>query len=312
MASKQLQLLRERFAAAGLGKTIRDFLDYLTIEAGLAENTLLAYGRDLFAFAEYCATEKVSRIEQIEPKLIYGYLKSLSIQSKAESSISRALVAVKMLLKFAVMTGILEDDFANVLEGPKLWQKLPVICSKEQVAKLLDSPDPAEPYYLRDKAILEMLYATGARATEIADLKIANANFKVGYLRIFGKGSKERIVPMGKTVIRITNDYLENLRPKLEKPFSGDYLFLTRTGKPIDRTNVWRMVKKYAARAGMPRNLTVHTLRHCFATHLLSGGADLRSVQEMLGHVDISTTQIYTHVDQQRLKKIHQQFHPRA
>lgn len=311
MASKQVQLLKQRITTTDLGKTIRSFLDYLTVEAGLAQNTILAYGRDLQTFAEHATTENITDITQIEPKLIYGYLKALTIQRKAESSISRALVAIKMLLKFAVMTGKLENDFANVLEGPKLWHKLPVVCNKSQVAKLLDSPDPKEPFYLRDKAILEMLYATGARATEIADLKTTSPNLKIGYIRIFGKGSKERIVPLGKIVSQVTKEYIENLRPKLAKPSSGDHLFLTRTGKPIDRTNIWRMVKKYAVRAGMPRNLTVHTLRHCFATHLLSGGADLRSVQEMLGHVDISTTQIYTHVDQQRLKKIHQQFHPR-
>ena len=179
------------------------------------------------------------------------------------------------------------------------------------LSNLLESPDKKEPYYLRDKAILELLYATGARAAEVATMKISNLNLDIGYLRCIGKGNKERIIPMGKAAIAAVRDYLSELRPRLANVLSEDFLFLSRTGRSLSRIEIWRMVKKYALRAGMPKNLTVHTLRHCFATHLLSGGADLRSVQEMLGHVDISTTQIYTHVDQGRLRKIHKEFHPR-
>jgi integrase/recombinase XerD len=159
--------------------------------------------------------------------------------------------------------------------------------------------------------MLELLYATGMRASEIAGLKTSDLNFNVGYLRCLGKGNRERIIPLGKAAIAATNDYLMKLRPNLRKSFSDDSLLLSRTGRPMSRIEIWRLVKKYAVRAGMPRNLTAHTLRHCFATHLLAGGADLRSVQEMLGHVDIATTQIYTHVDHERLRKIHRKFHPR-
>ena len=221
-------------------------------------------------------------------------------------------MAIKMLLRFGVLTGILQEDFTSIIEGPKPWQKLPVVCNKEKVIDLLKAPLPQEEYYLRDKALLELLYATGCRASEVANLKISDLNTSIGYLRCLGKGQKERIVPVGRTAIAACNQYLDEQRPNLAKPHSKDSLFLSRTGRVLDRIDIWRIVKKYALRAGMPKNMTVHTLRHCFATHLLSGGADLRSVQEMLGHVDIATTQIYTHVDHERLKSIHKQFHPRA
>ena len=239
------------------------------------------------------------------------YQRKLTTESRDEASIKRALVAIKMFLRFAKMSGLINDDFSPIIESPKIWQKLPVICSKKQVLDLLNAPLPDEPFYYRDKAILELLYATGIRASELANLKISNINTDIGYLRCFGKGNKERIIPVGKVAIAATLEYLSNLRLNLAGPLSGDILLLSRTGRPMSRIEIWRLVKKYAIRAGMPRNLTVHTLRHCFATHLLSAGADLRSVQEMLGHVDIATTQIYTHVDQERLRKIHKQFHPR-
>ena len=294
-----------------LGRNLRNFLDYLTIEAGLSNNTVLAYGRDLRDFLKHCKSNNIRQIQQIKPVLIQNYLRILTKEQKSESSIKRALVAIRMFLRFAKLTGLIEDDLTSILEGPKLWQKLPCICSKQQVIDLLDAPDPDEPFYLRDKAMLELLYATGIRAGEISGLKNSDLNLNIGYLRCLGKGNRERIVPIGKAAVAATNEYLINLRPRLAKPFSGDFLLLSRTGRPMSRIEIWRLVKKYAIRAGMPRNLTVHTLRHCFATHLLSGGADLRSVQEMLGHVDIATTQIYTHVDQERLREIHRKFHPR-
>jgi integrase/recombinase XerD len=224
-----------------------------------------------------------------------------------------------MFLRFARLTGLVEDDFTAILEGPKLWQKLPAICSKQQVFNLIDTPQPSEPFYLRDRAMLELLYATGIRASELAGLKTSSVNLDIGYLRCVGKGNRERVIPVGKAAIAAITEYLMNLRPKLARQTDGgqakakseDFLLLSRTGRPLGRIEIWRLVKKYAVRAGMPRNLTVHTLRHCFATHLLAGGADLRSVQEMLGHVDIATTQIYTHVDHERLRSIHKKYHPR-
>lgn len=294
-----------------LSRSIRDFLDYLTIEAGLAQNTVLAYGRDLKGFLGYCMSNRVHELQQINPAVIRNYMQILSQNRKSESSIKRCLVAIRMLLRFGKLTGRVRDDFTEVLESPKVWQKLPVICSKQQVVDLLNAPSPEEPFYLRDKAMLELLYATGIRASELAGLQMADFNLDIGYLRCLGKGNRERVIPVGRTAIAATAAYLRNLRPSLSRPGSSDFLLLSRTGRPLSRIEIWRLVKKYAVRAGMPRKVTVHTLRHCFATHLLTGGADLRSVQEMLGHVDVATTQIYTHVDQERLRRIHKKFHPR-
>jgi len=296
-----------------LGQNLKGFLDYLTVEAGLARNTVLAYGRDLRSFLKYCKSNRTNQIRQIKPVLIQNYLRILTQEQKSESSIKRSLVAIRMFLRFGKLTGLVEDDMTSMLESPKVWQKLPCICSKEQVLELLNAPCPDEPFYLRDKAMLELLYATGVRASEIAGLKTSDLNLNIGYLRCLGKGNRERVVPIGKVAIAAIEEYLTCPvgRPRLVKPFSGDFLLLSRTGRPMSRIEIWRLVKKYAIRAGMPRNLTVHTLRHCFATHLLAGGADLRSLQEMLGHVDIATTQIYTHVDQERLREIHRKYHPR-
>lgn len=310
-SSVELESGSARETSLSLQRGIRDFLDYLKVEAGLSNNTILAYSRDLKGFLLYCQSCRIGRLKQIKPVLIQKYLQELSRAEKSENSIKRCLVAIRMFLRFAKLVGRINDDFTMILEGPKLWQKLPTICSKKQVFDLLNAPLPDEPFYFRDKAILELLYATGIRASELAGLKISDLNLDIGYLRCLGKGHRERVIPIGKTAISSTVEYLGKLRPSLAKPHSSDFLMLSRTGLPLSRIEVWRLVKKYAVRAGMPRNLTVHTLRHCFATHLLTGGADLRSVQEMLGHVDIATTQIYTHVDQERLRRIHKEYHPR-
>jgi integrase/recombinase XerD len=312
MSVVQVQSVGERLLSLPLGQNVKDFLNYLAVEAGLSENTILAYGRDLRSFLEYCKSNKISRLEQIKPVLIQKYLVVLGRSDKAESSTKRALVAIRMFLRFVKFTGLVEDDLAAITESPKLWQKLPVICNKQQVINLLDAPCPDEAFYLRDKAMLELLYATGMRAGELASLSCSDLNLDIGYLRCLGKGKKERVIPVGKAAIAATVEYLSHLRPKLAKPLSGDFLLLSRTGRQMGRIEIWRLIKKYAIRAGMPRNLTVHTLRHCFATHLLAGGADLRSVQEMLGHADIATTQIYTHVDHERLREIHRKYHPRS
>ena len=308
---EQSRTIGEKLLSLPLGKNVKDFLDYLAVEAGLAKNTVLAYGRDLIGFLKYCKSNKITQLRQIRPELIQSYLRTLAQSNKDESSVKRALVAIRMFLRYARLTGLVKDDFTAILEGPKLWQKLPAICSKQQVFNLIDAPQPSEPFYLRDRAMLELLYATGIRASELAGLKTSSVNLDIGYLRCVGKGNRERVIPVGKAAIAAITEYLMNLRPKLAKAKSEDFLLLSRTGRPLGRIEIWRLVKKYAIRAGMPRNLTVHTLRHCFATHLLAGGADLRSVQEMLGHVDIATTQIYTHVDHERLRSIHRKFHPR-
>lgn len=311
MSVAQLSSIKEKLYGLPLGDFVCRFFDYLRLEAGLAENTILAYGRDLKEFLDHIKANNIKDIKSVEPTFIQKHIVSLSKSGRGEATIKRSLVAIRMMLRFARLENLIDDDFSFVLESPKLWQKLPVICSKEKIIDLLNAPDPEEEYYYRDKAILELLYATGLRASELATLKTKDINPDVGYLRCFGKGKKERIVPVGKTAIAAVREYLVKQRPRLAKPESGDQLLLSRTGRALGRIEIWRLIKRYALRAGLPKNLTVHTLRHCFATHLLAGGADLRSVQEMLGHVDISTTQIYTHVDQERLRKIHKQFHPR-
>jgi integrase/recombinase XerD len=311
MPSVQTQTIANKLDELPLGRLVRDFLGYLTVEGGLSDNTIQGYGRDLRDFLEFCKSGKIGEIKRITPALIQKYMITLAKDDRAEASAKRALVAIRMFLRFGKLNGLVEDDFTGILEGPKLWQRLPTICSKKQVVDLLEAPSPKEKYYLRDKAMLELLYATGVRASEVAGLKISDLNLDVGYLRCIGKGSRERVIPLGRVAAAATQEYLKDMRPKLAKTFSGDFLLLSRTGRPMGRIEIWRLIKRYAARAGMPKNLTVHTLRHCFATHLLAGGADLRSVQEMRGHVDISTTQIYTHVDQERLRAIHRKFHPR-
>lgn len=311
MSFVQTKSITEKLISLPIGRHVKDFLDYLTVEAGLSQNTILAYGRDLKTFLEFCKRHNINQLQQIKPAIVRNFQTRLTKLNSSEGSMKRSLAAIRMFLRFAKLTGQIKEDFTAALETPKIWQKLPVICSKKQVFNLLKAPQPEEPFYLRDKAILQLLYATGMRAGEIAVLKTANINFDIGYLRCIGKGKRERIIPVGKTALATTTEYMQNLRPKLLKSFSNDFLFLSRTGHGLSRIEMWRLIKKYAIRAGMPKNLTTHTLRHCFATHLLSGGADLRSIQEMLGHVDIATTQIYTHVDQERLRNIHKQFHPR-
>jgi integrase/recombinase XerD len=333
MLGVQTQSVREKIAALPLGKEVTSFLNYLYVEAGLSENSILGYGRDLKSFLEFCNSKKIDNLQQLNPLLVQTYQRTLAKDNKNEATVKRSLVAIRMFLRFAALNKLITDDFSAVLDGPKLWQRLPVVCSKNKVVELLNAPDPKEPFYLRDKALLELLYAAGLRASEIANLKVTNLNLDIGYLRCIGKGSRERVIPLGKTAIAAINDYLYNFRPKLAsakaancvsskktgvseqksagKTINNEFLFLSRTGRGLSRIEIWRLVKKYAARAGMPANLTAHTLRHCFATHLLAGGADLRSIQEMLGHVDIATTQIYTHVDSERLRLIHKKFHPR-
>jgi integrase/recombinase XerD len=311
MSLTQRQSIVEGLRALPLGRMVTDFLDYLVVEAGLSDNTILAYGRDLRDFLTFGERSGVRDVKGLNPRLVQKYLCEMAGGPKSENSAKRALVAIRMLLRFAKLRGHIEDDGTGMLEAPKTWQRLPTVCNKLQVFKLLETPCPEEPFYLRDKAILELLYATGVRASELAGLKTTDLNLDIGYLRCFGKGNKERIIPVGKVAIEATTCYLRDLRPRLAKPQSHAFLLLSRTGRPLTRIEIWRLVKKYALRAGMPRNVTVHTLRHCFATHLLSGGADLRSLQEMLGHVDIGTTQIYTHVDHERLRRIHKKYHPR-
>jgi integrase/recombinase XerD len=305
------RLLSASPARAELSDTLAVFLDYLTVECGLAANTVAAYRRDLAELLEWLETDGIDRADQLEPTLIRRHLMVLHTRGLSVSSVARHLVAIRMFLRYLFNNGQVDRDIGGLFDSPRTWQRLPVVIGTDEVDRLVCSPDPTDPLYLRDRAILETLYGTGLRASELAQLRHADVNLQVGYLRCMGKGRRERIVPIGRHAAQSIGDYLNQLRPKLAKNDGRDELFLTRTGRPIDRHNLWRLVVKHAGRAGLNKKVTPHVLRHCFASHLLAGGADLRVVQELLGHVSVTTTQIYTHVDRSRLRTIHARFHPR-
>ncbi|NOS99771.1 MAG: site-specific tyrosine recombinase XerD [Phycisphaerales bacterium] len=289
---------------------VKRFLDYLFVECGLAGNTIVAYQADLCEFWDDVAADGELRadldIEDVQTHLIGLHQRGLST-----SSIARHLASIKMLLRFLHQHGLVRRDVASLIELPKKWHRLPHAVHYDQVEALLQSPDASDEFHLRDRAVLELLYATGMRVSELTGITLESVNLDVGYLRCMGKGRRERIVPIGRTAIKAVRAFVDVLRPALETARSGRRMFLSRTGRPMDRTSIWRLVRKYAIRAGIGQPLHPHTLRHCFATHLLAGGADLRVVQELLGHADLATTQIYLHVDEHRLSEVHRRFHPR-
>ncbi len=288
------------------------FLDYLTVECGLSVNTIQAYQRDLRRFADHVGAEAAPDFGRISPKDVTDFLLAEKRRGCAVATVSRALVAVRMFFRFLAAEAVLERDVTETLESPRLWQHLPEVLDTGTVDRLLAAPEAGHDRWpLRDRAVLEMLYATGARASEVGGLRLEDLNREVGYVRCLGKGRKERLVPVGRRAIEAVDAYLAEERPQLDRRGRPE-LFLTHTGRVLRRESLWRLVKKYAARVGASPRVSPHTLRHSFATHLLAGGADLRAVQEMLGHVDIATTQIYTHVDQSRLKAIHRKYHPRG
>lgn len=293
-----------------LGRHVQVYLDQLFVEHGLAANTIAAYRRDLADLQSFFA-ERDRRLGDLAITDVQAYLRALQQRGLAVSSIARHLSSAKMFLRFAFDRGLIAKDVASLLETPKKWRLLPDTLRVPQVDALMAAPDTDDPMELRDRAMLELLYATGLRVSELTSLKISDVDLKIGFLRCIGKGRRERIVPVGRSAIVAIEAYLSDCRPQLVKEPDAEWLLLSRTGRCLDRTNAWRLVRKYARKIGIRGKVSPHTLRHCFATHLLQGGADLRIVQDLLGHVDVSTTQIYTHVDSDRLKSIHQKFHPR-
>ena len=292
-------------------RLLRQFVEYLASECGLAKNTIEAYRRDVRGFVDMLDDQDICQASQMNMDRVRSYLVQLSERKLALSSITRHLVSVKMFLRYLHMTGLLADDVCALMETPRKWSRLPNTLRPNQVDSLLGAPQPGEPFYARDRAILELLYATGMRVSELASLRLGDLNLDVGYLRCIGKGGRERIVPIGSQAIDALREYIRGLRAVLtESAGRVDAVFISRTGRPMDRTNIWRLVNRYAGIAGIPGRIGPHTLRHCFATHLLEGGADLRIVQELLGHASVVTTQIYTHVDMSRLKTIHARCHP--
>jgi len=288
------------------------FLGYLDSECGLSANTLDAYRRDLREFCGTLSRRGVFTPEGITPTVVQAHLMRLTERGLALASTARHMVSLKVFLRFLHLMGTMKSDVAGLLETPRKWQALPDTLHAHQVEKLLSIPLTADPLSLRDRAILEFLYATGLRVSELAGLQLNDVNLDIGYVRCIGKGRRERIVPVGRAAIDATREYLASVRPTLvaHRP-NESALFVSRTGRRMDRTAVWRLVLRHAREAGFRGKVSPHTLRHCFATHLLQGGADLRVVQELLGHADVATTQIYTHVDTTRLKSIHTRFHPR-
>ncbi len=291
---------------------LAEFQDYLRSECGLADNTLLAYGRDLREFIATLDSRGIARPRDLSHTAVQAHLIRLQGRQMSLATIARHLAAIKVFLRFLHARGVTPSNFADQIETPRKWRRLPDTLHRREVRRLLAAPDPAHPFHLRDRALLELLYATGLRVSEIAGLSLEDVNLDVGYVRCLGKGRRERIVPIGQAALQALRDYLGELRPALvEGRASQRALFVSRAGRRMDRTNIWRLVARTAVQAGFPRGVSPHTLRHCFATHVLTGGADLRVVQELLGHADIATTQIYTHVDSSRLKDVHRRYHPR-
>lgn len=288
---------------------LRDFLLFLAAERGLAENSIHAYRRDLESLEDYL-TERRTSFEHADVDHYRAYLRDQSKQKQSTKTVARRLAAIRVFLRYRASLGEDVDAILQQLERPKPERALPKILSRQQVNQLIAAPDPQSPLYWRDVAILELLYASGLRASELCGLKMNDLNLQVGCVRVLGKGNKERIVPVGQAASEAITAYMAGCRPNIDHRRS-DRVFLSKSGRPMERVSLWMLVEKYGRRSGLLKHISPHTLRHCFASHLLGGGADLRVVQELLGHSDVSTTQIYTHVDQDRLKAIHQKYHPR-
>jgi integrase/recombinase XerD len=304
--------LRRRNALESRSRSplLREFLLHLASERGLAENTLLAYRRDLEALEDVFA-ERQRTFITAAPDDYIAYIHGQRRAKMATKTVARRIAAIRVFLRFLSGHGHEVDKILQQIERPKPERSLPKVLGRQQVEALIAAPDPKSKMFARDVAILELLYGCGLRATELCDLKVRDVNLQVGCVRVMGKGRKERIVPLGRAVTESIIRYLADCRPTLQKRPS-ERLFLSRSGKPMERVALWMLVEKYGRSSGILKDVSPHTLRHCFASHLLTGGADLRVVQELLGHSDIQTTQIYTHVDQGRLKSIHKKFHPRA
>ena len=288
------------------------FLHYLTVEKGLSDNTLEAYRHDLGRFLNHLREKGIQDISEVDKVNLRSFLLSLKRQGLSTRTLARNQVALRTFFRFLVLEGNLEANPAEELDSPKMVKTLPEILTPREVEQLLEQPDLKTPLGIRDRAMLEILYATGMRVSELVQLPVNQVNLEAGYALIYGKGSKERVVPLGSEAIHWISHYLQTIREGLLKGKESSFLFIGRSGKGMSRQRFWKCLKDYGRKAGIKKRMTPHLLRHSFASHLLEGGADLRSVQMMLGHVDISTTQIYTHVTGERLKKVHRRYHPRG
>ena len=295
-----------------MDELIQEYLNYIAVERGLARNTVSAYALDLRQFAAYLREAGVDGATAVEPHTIVNYLNALQQKKMGPASIARKLAAVKSFCHYAYRERHVKLDPSVTIDSPKLPLHLPKVLSPAEIDRLLEQPGKVGPAGLRDQAMLELLYATGVRVSELVSLTLGDLNLDMGYIRCFGKGSKERIVPLGQVADAAIRVYLDRGRPHIVKRAAEETLFLNQRGRKMTRQGFWLIIRDAAKRAGIERAVTPHMLRHSFATHLLDNGADLRAVQEMLGHVDISTTQIYTHVTRSRLKEVYDKTHPRA
>jgi integrase/recombinase XerD len=283
---------------------------HLASERGLAENSLLAYRRDL-EDAETHLTAAGKTLQRAKADDWRAYLRGCTARGSSTRTVIRRFAAIRVLMRYLKIEGVDTDRIVQQLERPKPERTLPKVLSRQQVNQLIAAPSAKDPLRLRDVAILELLYACGLRASELCTLKLRDTNLQFRHVRVIGKGRKERIVPLGGAAASAIKVYLNDLRDKLDRRAS-DLLFLSRTGRPLERVALWQTVTRHARHCGLLKSIGPHVLRHCFASHLVSGGADLRVVQELLGHSDISTTQVYTHVDSDRLRQVHRKFHPRG
>jgi integrase/recombinase XerD len=299
-------------ARAPVSFGLEPFCDHLALERGLSPRTVDAYRRDLERFAAYLITRSVRRPADVTAtdlrEFVY-HLKDLGLQP---SSIRRNVSALRTYFAYLLAEGIVVADPTDRVELPRAWRRLPDVLGRDDIARILDAPDPSDRLFWRDKALLEFAYASGVRVGELITVKSRDVDLQEGLALVFGKGSRERIVPLGRPALQALIVYLREIRPALARNRGEGAVFLNARGTPLTRMGVWKILRKHVDRAGITKRVTPHTLRHSFATHLLEGGADLASVQEMLGHADISTTQIYTHVEREYLRDVHRRFHPRA
>ena len=291
---------------------IDQFINFLLVEKGLSKRTIEAYSRDLIRYRQFLADHKTTVFSDKDTPLILKYLIILRKSGLVARSRARHLVAIRGFYRFLVQEKFLQNDPARLIDLPKTQLVLPDVLSRDDIERLLQAPDTDKPLGIRDAAMLELLYAAGLRVSELVNVKLQDINLEAGFVRVFGKGAKERIGPIGMQAKTKISDYLKTVRSKRLKEKSGPFLFVARANRPMTRQGFWKLVRRYALQAGLDKKITPHSLRHSFASHLLEGGADLRSVQIMLGHVDISTTQIYTHVTRDHLKQLHRKFHPRG
>lgn len=288
------------------------YLNFLAVEKGVSLNTLEAYGRDLSRYVAFLEQRGITHIRDASSDDVISFLGDLKAGGLIASSINRSLAAVRGFYRYLLTEKIIDENPVANIELARVWMHLPDTLSREEMNLLLKQPGTKTPLAVRDTAMLELLYATGIRVSEVVSLNMSNVNRQASYLIVVGKGNKERIVPIGREAFSCLNRYIEYSRPKLSKGGPVNTIFLNRSGTGLTRQGFWKIIKKYVRKAGLRKKVYPHTFRHSFATHLLEGGADLRSVQVMLGHADISTTQIYTHVTRERLKEIHRKYHPRG